>query len=159
MFEVLTAVSINLAAFCVVLGLIWYLSTNYRQLMPKYRDLYRNVHSVELMGKELCNLCCANVVEYFQKRSEQLGNRDSIPARDKIFSSTQIRSDRFGAPSVSSLIYPADCFSGVERLGPKADYWPLSSAQFKNEWNCSYTWPYSFVTFTGTTLHLYIFEH
>jgi hypothetical protein len=78
-------------------------------LIPKDRELYMNVHSVELMGKELCNVCCANVVEHFQTRSEKLGNRGlisgnrgSIPGRDSRFSSTLVRSYRLGAPSVSS---------------------------------------------------------
>jgi len=85
--------SIKLAAFWVVLGLIWYLSTNYRQLIPKYRGLCRDVHSLELTGKNLCNLCSANVVEHFQTRSEQPGNRGSIPGMGNGFSSTPIRSD------------------------------------------------------------------
>jgi hypothetical protein len=83
--------SIKLAAFWVVLGLIWYLSINYRQLIPKYRDLYRDVHSLELKGENY-------VVEHFQTRSEQPGNRGSIPGMDNGFSSTPIRSDQLGAP-------------------------------------------------------------
>jgi hypothetical protein len=52
--------SISLAAFWFVLGLIWYLSTNYRQLIPKYRDLYRDVHSLELTGENYV-MCAARM--------------------------------------------------------------------------------------------------
>jgi hypothetical protein len=80
--------------------------------------------------------------------------QDSIPSRDKRRFSFLKRPDRpWGSPSLLFSVYRV-LSPGIKRPGRDLDNLPPSSAHIENQWSCTFTPSYAFMTCTWALIYM-----
>jgi hypothetical protein len=101
------------------------------------------------IGPSVCKFLFALLNPKFRELCSSVGmatnygldGTDLNPNRAKRYCPLQKHPDQIFGPLKPFIQWVLGSFPKVKWPGPEVDYWPPSSAEVRNEWNCTYTTP------------------